>query len=304
MVARVGRYSENMSIMFFKQALRVRMPFVSFLFSIYRRLLRLWQLFVVIAMLLFCCNGFAADFESFLEPAHRVDLVPANRDIIEKIHVAEGDIVRKNQLLVSLSAEVLKARLQAADIMAAARGRLETAKTMEKMRRDQAAEMARLAQQGSARPKELDRAKAELAIAEVEVITAQEEIRIRAAERQQIKAQLAEKEIRSPIDGTVTHLGKEEGEITGTSDQAVLVTVVQEQPLRAVFHLPLRAVNQLSVGQQLPLVIGEDGTIIPGEVEYISSITNPESGTVKVKIKIKEAGKLQSGLRCRLNLGD
>lgn len=267
---------------------------------VFRRLLFL----SAVCVTALCQNSFAATCESFLEPSHRANLVPASRDIIQKIHVAEGDMVRKNQLLVSLNAEVLKARLQVADIMAEAHGRLESAKTVEKMRQDQLDELVRLAQSGNVRAKELDRAKADLAIAQAEVLTAQEEIRIRAAERHHIKAQLAEKEIRSPIDGVITKVNKEEGELTGSSDQDVLITVIQEYPLRAIFHLPLPAAEKLSQGQQIPIIISDMGNSVGGEVEHISRITNPESGTIKVKIKITEINRYRAGLRCQMVLAD
>jgi RND family efflux transporter MFP subunit len=246
----------------------------------------------------------AATFESFLEPAHQADLIPANRDVIQKIHVKEGDAVKKGQLLISLNADILKARLQAADIMAEAHGKLDSARIMEKMRQDQLEDLTRLAKSGNVRAKELERAEADLAIAKADVLAMQEERRIRAAEQQQIKAQVAEKEIRSPIDGSITHLSKEEGELTGTSEQDILVTVVQEHPLRAVFHLPAANVHDLKTGLEVRLSVDQGNQTLAGEVEFISPVTNPESGTVKVKVQLRGDEKMQAGLRCHLILAD
>lgn len=245
----------------------------------------------------------AASFESFLEPAQQADLIPANRDVIQKIHVREGETVKKGQLLVSLNADTLRARLQAATIMAEASGRIDSAQVMLKLRQQQLDELNRLAQSGNVRARELDRARADLAIARAELQTMQEERRIRVAEQEQIKAQIAEKEVRSPIDGIVTHLSKEEGELTGTSDQDILVTVVQEHPLQAVFHLPADAAAPLRQGQEVPIGIDAAAATVAGSIEFISPVTNPESGTVRIKVRILDDTTLQAGLRCHLHTG-
>ncbi len=246
----------------------------------------------------------AASFESFLEPAHQADLIPANRDVIQKIHVREGEVVKKGQLLVSLAADTLRARLQAATIMAEASGRIDSAQVMLKLRQQQLDDLTRLAQSGNVRAKELDRARADLAIARAELQTMQEERRIRVAEQEQIRAQIAEKEVRSPIDGIVTHLSKEEGELTGTSDQDILVTVVQEHPLQAVFHLPADAASTLRQGQEVPIGIDEAAGTVSGRIEFISPVTNPESGTIRIKVRIIDEKTLQAGLRCHLALAE
>ena len=246
----------------------------------------------------------ASSFESFLEPAHQADLIPANRDVIQKIHVKEGDTVTKGQILVSLNADTLKARLQAATIMAEARGKIDSAQVMEKLRQEQLDDLTNLAKSGNVRAKELDRARADLAIARAESLTMQEERRIRIAEQEQIKAQIAEKEIRSPIAGIVTHLSKEEGELTGTSDQDILVTVVQEHPLQAVFHLPAVTTATLKQGQEVPISFDQVDKAVTGRIEFISPVTNPESGTIKIKVIIATEKTLQAGLRCHLNLAE
>ena len=246
----------------------------------------------------------AATFDSFLEPARQADLLPASRDIIVKIHVKEGDLVKRGQLLISLPAETLKARLQAATIMANARGKLDSARVVERMRMEQLDDLKQLAGSGNVRPRELAKAEADLAIARAEVAGLLEERQIRLAEQQQIKAQIAEKELRAPIDGIVTRLSKEEGELTGQSDQDVLVTIVQEHPLQAVFHLPAASAVGLAQGGQVRIATDQAGPGLPGTVEFISPVTNPESGTIKVKISLRDDLGAEAGQRCRLNLPD
>ena len=246
----------------------------------------------------------AAAFESFLEPAHQADLIPVNRDVIQRIHVKEGDTVTKGQLLVSLNTDTLKARLQAATILAEARGKIDSARIMEKLRQEQLDDLTNLAKSGNVRAKELDRARADLAIARADLLTMQEERRIRVAEQEQIKAQIAEKEIRSPIAGIVTHLSKEEGELTGTSDQDILVTIVQEHPLQAVYHLPAGTAATLKIGQEVPISFEQVTKAVTGRIEFISPVTNPESGTIKIKVIVADDTTLQVGRRCHLNLAE
>jgi multidrug resistance efflux pump len=251
-----------------------------------------------------CCalllpdNVEAVTLESFLEPHKKIYIVPVNRDIVREIHVVEVDLVKAGQLLVTLDLGVLNAQHNTAKILATNRGQLDSARIVVEMRKAQLENLSRLKSTGHVRPKEMEKSKADLAIAEADLLTAQESRKIRLAEVKQIEAQIEVKKIRSPIDGIVSRIFKTEGELVGINDEDALVTVVQALPLHVIFHIPYAFMGTLVSGQKVVLTVA--GEVVAGTVLYSASLVNPESGTVRVKIGFDESFTAKNGIRCSL----
>lgn len=243
-------------------------------------------------------NAVAVTLESFLEPHKQVDIVPVNRDIVREVHVEEGEHVKVGQLLVTLDLAVLSAQHNTAKILASNRGQLDSAKVIVEMRRAQLDNLERLESTGHVRAKELEKSRADLAIAGADLLTAQETRKIRLAELKQIEAQIEVKKIRSPIDGVVSRIFKTEGELVGLNDEDALVTVVQARPLHVIFHIPTSYIGSLTEGQKVALQVGGGEEIVAGTILYVSPVIDPESGTVRVKIGFSDDFTAKSGIRC------
>lgn len=238
--------------------------------------------------------------ESFLEPSKRVDIVPVSRDTVKKIHIKEGQNVKTGQILFTLDHDVLIARRNTAKILASVHSQIDSASVVVEMRRKQLESLQQLKQTGHVRPKELEKSKAELAIAEADLVSAREEILIRKAELKQIDTQIALKKIVSPIDGIVVRIYKEEGEIIGINDADILVTVVKTIPLRATFHVPESIGLQLTAGDKVSLqVTGVEQTVV-GRILFSSPLVNPESSTVRVTVGLPKSFRAKSGIRCTM----
>ncbi len=246
-------------------------------------------------------NGVAAVLESFLEPNKRIDIVPANRDLIQQVHVKEGELVKKGQLLVTLDLTVLNAQRKTAKILAETHGKIDSAKILVEMRKDQLENLKRVKATGHVRPKELEKSKADYAIASANLLTARENRRIRQAELKQIEAQIAVKKIKSPVDGIISRIYKTEGELVGLNDVDAIVTVLQGLPLHAVFHIPYGFMGDLDVGHEMLLEVTGFGEAVRGFVLYVSPLVSPESGTVRVKVGFSEDFRAKSGIRCSVD---
>lgn len=243
----------------------------------------------------------AVILESFLEPDKQIDIVPVNRDIVTEVHVEEGDAVAAGQLMVTLDLRVLNAQHNTAKILASNRGQLDSAKIIVAMRKDQLENLTRLDSTGHVRPKELEKSRADLALAEADLLTARESRKIRLAELKQIEAQIEVKKIRSPIDGVVSRIFKRKGELVGLGDEDALITVVQPLPLHVIFHIPNSFAGDLHQGKELALQVGGNREIVSGTVLYSSPIIDAESGTVRVKIGFADDFAAKSGSRCSLD---
>ena len=194
---------------------------------------------------------------------------------IEKIHVDEGDRVRRGQVLVNMES----ANLQQALVQ------LDVAKNdMERMRN--------LLEIGSVSKQRYAQAKAQYdhALSTVEMLQ-------------------KNTELRSPIDGVVTAKNFVEGEMFMAGIQAPsLLTVMQTNPLKVVVNV---SENYFPfVKQNMPAVIRLDmypDRAFAGRVAKIHPTVDPGSRTFRVEVRVDNSEQLLSpGMfaRVELNLGD
>src|SRR4051812_30900216 len=112
--------------------------------------------------------------DGFTEPFRKIELAPAEPGTIAAVLVKEGDAVSKGQLVATLDCDALTVSLQIAKANDVARGRLQAAVAERDMRSSRLEKLEQLRAGGNASAEELDRARAELAVSEANVLTAQE----------------------------------------------------------------------------------------------------------------------------------
>ena len=240
--------------------------------------------------------------ESFLEQHKQIHFIPPFRDTIREIHVNEGDKVEKGQLLITLDLGVLLARREAAVIMARAHGRIDSAKTIVGMRKAQLENLEKLKSTGHVRPREIEKTKADLAIAEADLLAASEQQKIRRADLKQLDAQIDQKKIVAPISGIISRIYKEEGELIGGGPEDKLITIVKITPLQATFHIPYRITDNFQGGQKVPLSIDGFPDLVEATVTFASPVVNPQSGTIRITLELPEKFNAKSGIRCTLEV--
>ncbi len=119
--------------------------------------------------------------------------------------------------------------------------------------------------------------------------------------RKKVEAMIERRTLRSPIDGYVLKIQKDEREFVSVNSASV-ATVVQLDPLRVVFSLPTAYAAKLSVGSAVDLEVPDNAAKVRGKVEFVAPVTEAESGTVRVKVLIDNAhGAYRCGVRCLLN---
>ncbi len=240
-------------------------------------------------------------FETFLKPNRVGEIMAGERERLVELNVADGDTIKRDQVLAVFDSRVLQARLELLKTAASFHGGLDSARALVELRRSKLDALESLALSGNARPQEIDTARTNLAIAEAQLQEAVENKLFNKAEQQVIQAQLEEKKLVSPIDGTVARVHKFEGDMVGGPGSEPIVTLVQLDPLTAEFHLPPEQAARLRENSALPLESG--GKQIEAEVVFISPVIEAQSGTVLVRMQIPNAdGAYQSGRRISLNL--
>lgn len=255
-----------------------------------------WFLFGCMPGVICRCGEIA----TFVEPYREIDMASSEMGTLAYLNVHEGDQVAAGQVLAGLDESVLKAALSAARAAKDATGRLTSAEAELAMQRDRLEKIKQLRSRRHASEEELARAESQVKIVEAQVQAVREELSVKAAEFSRIEAQLKQKRIISPIDGIVTKVFKDVGEFVSASDP-VVVKIVQLEQLLAEFSVPQRSLGRLERGQEVTVEIGGAREKSKGMVEFVSPVTDAQSNTVRVRIRIdNREGRLHCGDSCWL----
>jgi RND family efflux transporter MFP subunit len=255
-------------------------------------------------ILLTVCTGTAeaSTIESFTEPYRRIDIAPAEPGIIATIDVREGDSVKPGQQLASLDCDALRISLEIAKTSRDARGRRQAAVAERDLRQVRLAKLEELRPRGHASGEEVERARADLEVAQSNLLAIEEQRRVDELECAKAEALIERRIMRSPIDGVVTRVFRDQREFVTGSNPTVM-TVVQLNPLRATFSVPTALAAKLQAGQEVRLLFPDAEKQVQAKVELISPVTEAESGTVRVKVLLDNSqNRFRCGVRCELDL--
>jgi RND family efflux transporter MFP subunit len=246
--------------------------------------------------------GRGGEFDGFTEPYRKVNVASVETGTIKSIEVREGASVEKGQVVARLDDDLYLALLAIADESMRAQSTLNAAQVELEMRRERWEKLNALRVQGHARQEEVDRAYADVEIAEARVLSAKELMEVKRLEHEKAKVQLARRAITAPLAGIVSVVRKDEGEFVAPNDPYVL-EIVALDPLLATFSVPSPDAARLRHDDTVTVYVDGADQLVKGQVETISPVTDAESGTTRIKVRIANpAGQYRSGERCTLKL--
>lgn len=266
------------------------------------RLLRPLAFAVALALTLDGLPSQAAEeiLDAYTEPYQVIRLAAPEAGLLQKLLIRPGEAIQAGQVVAELDSAVLAAELAAAKTRAAANGRRRGAAAESALRKSRLEKIRLLYAEQSATPEELQRGEADVAIADANLQTAAEEEDIAASQVVTIAAQLERRRIRSPIDGIVATLHKEPGEFVNATAPEV-ATIVRLDVLKVKLHLPQSIAAKLRCGQTVELSLLDSSGRVPAKVEFVAPFTDPDTRTVRVELRIENAGLgVRSGERCRM----
>lgn len=209
----------------------------------------------------------------YTEPYKTITISAGDQGVISEMLTEEGAAVKEGQVLARLDTATLQAEL-------------EIARAESKLQATRLKRLTELAAAHRSTPDELDRAQTDLTIKEAQV--------------RRIEAQIETRTMRSPVAGVVTEIKRDPSESVSAANPHVL-TVVQVDKLIVNLFLPPTRAATFQAGATVQLRLLDEQTTTPAKVEFISPVTDPASGTTRVKFAIDNAtGTHRSGGRCTI----
>ncbi|GIO02659.1 efflux RND transporter periplasmic adaptor subunit [Brevibacillus laterosporus] len=272
-------------------------------------------------------------------PDQQVQVVSKLSGRVANVNVKEGDRVKKGTVLATLeNAELVQQVRQAEagivasqaklnDTKAGARqqdlDRLNSALQQAKMGWDVAQKtydrMKALFDTGAVPQAELDKAslaleqaksgyeqtKAQLDLAKAgatsnSITALQADVTRQKAGLDLAKTTLSNSTITSPIDGMIAIRNIEPGEMAAPS--IPLMTIVNMDTVVIKASVPQEQVNHLKKGQTVQVVVNKDKKMI-GTIDFISPVSDANSTTFPVKIRVKNDGSLLAGMIAEVYFG-
>jgi len=225
-----------------------------------------------------------------LTPLYDLQLSSRAAGVIEELPVAEGQTIKKGDLLVQLNADIERAEVTQAEAV------LEAAEAeFERMQREfERAKALRRDSIGSERDFEN---------AESQVIRAAAQKKQATAALDVARARLRERGLYAPIDGLMFKRTKEVGEAVERLE--TVVRVVDASKLELVVFAGAELFGRFRNNETVDVSLEDGlarGRTVQGTIVHVDPIIDSQSGTFRVRVQVLPSNEVQPGLTAHLNL--
>ncbi len=238
--------------------------------------------------------------DGVLKPWRESKAATTESGLLVKMLVKLGDKVTLGQPLAELDCDSIHIQLRMAEAQAQAAGRIQTAQAEVRFNQEKLAKLEEMSQRNHAFPAELEKARADLSMAQGRLESELQDRRIYAMQVEKLKQQLHDRTIYAPIPGVIVELYRELGEhVAPNSPQVVRMADVSK--LKASFFLMDEEVKQIA-GRTKVKVTLPNGQITDAQVDYLAPVADGESGLLEFRVLIDNPGGENIGSRCTLAL--
>lgn len=236
------------------------------------------------------------DLDGVIQPISDVEVASIEMGIVCELLVKPGDRVVRGQPMAKLDSDSIEAQLRVKKTEAESTGKLEQARAEYILAKTKHDKLLALLADGKSSQNEVERANVDLLVAKGRLQSEEESIRVLKSDLERFQQQLEDRTIRAPIDGIVTDLLKEVGEIVSTTSPSIL-RMIDTSKLRATFSVQEGELPTLPVGKIIGLQLSNGGTV-EGTIEYVPPVADPETGWFMINVVIDNRDGKIIGSRC------
>ena len=240
------------------------------------------------------------ELDCVIEPSEIVDVGSALPGLVGSILADRSDLVKKGAVIVKMESSVQQASLAQAKMKAGLKTSIklrEATAAFGNLTQDRNKELLKTS---AISIQDMDQLKTETRIAELQVQQEKENRRLAQLEYARAKSILAQRSIRSPVDGVIMDRFKSVGEYV---DDEPLLRVAQLDPLNIEVIVPVSYLGRVKPGMQAEVM-----SVVPGSdtylatVERVDTVADAASGTYGVRLNLSNPEyKVPAGMRCRLS---
>jgi RND family efflux transporter MFP subunit len=239
------------------------------------------------------------EFQAVLRPARTVAISSASVGILAEVNVDRGDRVTPGQVLAVLDSQVERADLAVIRARAESQTSIEIAETQLVRIRTRFEQAEDLFEERIMSSEELEQFRTELQIAELNLRKAREDQVQGQLELKRAEVRLAQRTVRSSIDGVVVERYLSPGELVDRSDNSVIVELAQLDPLFIDVRVPQSMLARLERGDKAvvqPELLTEE---LECSVLTIDPVVDAATGSLRVRLSLPNPSlDIPAGLRC------
>lgn len=235
--------------------------------------------------------------EGVINPVMDVDVATTETGIIAKVFVKPGDRVVAGQPIAELDSKSLRDQIMVKEAEANSKGRIQQAESEMKLAELKFERLTKLRDKGNASAAEFERAEIEYTTAKGKFAVETDQLAVMHADLVRIKNMLEERTIKAPIDGIVTELSKQPGELVAPNAPN-LVRIVNTTQVLATLYVQESELSTLSLGSKMKVRLS-NGSELDGIVNYIPPIADPLGGLFLVTILIDNPEERTLGSSCQ-----
>lgn len=243
----------------------------------------------------------ALEFDCLVEARQDLDVRSPVEGVIEAVLVERGTLLKKGQEIARLASGPERAALELARSRASMEGELKSAQTRVDITQKKLNRAEELLKKSFVSENARDEAEAEYRLASEQLRAAQENRRLARLEAKRAEEVLAQRTIRSPVNGVVVDVVLRAGELATSNQKDPIVRVLEIDPLNVELILPVTAFGKIQPGQSATVTLESPvGGRYDARVEVVDRTVDAASGTFGVRLQLPNPdGKIPAGVKCR-----
>jgi RND family efflux transporter MFP subunit len=250
-------------------------------------------------------TSLAADFDCVMQPRQMLEIRSPIEGLVDRVVVVRGQYVRKGQELAFVDSSVERLNAEAAKYRAEMLGATRAAQSKVTMTNRKLGRVRELVKSDFLAIQAEDDARNEKQIAEAELREAVDNRNLAEIEYRRQMTIIDLKTIRSPVNGVVTEVVLNPGELAeaGVGRKPIL-KVAEVDVLHVDALLPAEVYRQVSLGMAAEVIPAvSDARPERSAITVIDPVMDPGSGTFGVRLEVPNPRRtLLAGTRCTLRL--